>query len=76
MAVRANGEPGNLTYLHYPFETEDISQEWEVKNFDGDRSVWHGAPVLSAGDGKLIGVLLVGEHETRIEVLSEGLFSD
>lgn len=73
MAVRANGELGDLTYLHYAIESEDISEDWQIKNFDGDRSVWHGAPVLSAEDGKLIGVLLVGEHETRIEALTDAI---
>ena len=38
---------------------------------DGDRSVWHGAPVLSEADGKLIGILLVGETETKIETIPD-----
>ena len=69
LAVRASGDPRNLTYLHYPIEKLGITATedgWELNSFDGDRDVWHGSPVLSASDGKLIGVLLIGKRKTTI----------
>lgn len=69
VAVRANGDLGDLRYLPLRIEAEEIGDDWDVKNFDGDRSVWHGAPVLSEIDGYLIGILLVDELKTRIELI-------
>ena len=67
LAVRATPqESGELTYLHYPIEATQLSSDWEVRGFNGDRKVWHGAPVLSAADGMVVGVLLVGKRESRI----------
>jgi paraquat-inducible protein B len=71
LAIRANGEFEDLRYLSLSIDAKDIGDDWVVNNFDGDRSVWHGAPVLSESDGKLIGILLVGEKETRISILTE-----
>lgn len=76
LAIRANGELDDLRYLSLSIEAEDIGDDWVLKNFNGDRSVWHGAPVLSAMDGKLIGILLVGETETRVSILTEAEISD
>lgn len=67
LAVRATPhESGELTFLHYPIEATQVSSDWEVRGFNGDRKIWHGAPVLSAADGMVIGVLLVGKRESRI----------
>lgn len=71
LAIRANGELEDLRFLSLSIEQENIGEQWVVKEFNGDRSVWHGSPVLSELDGKLIGILLVGEKETRISVLTE-----
>lgn len=76
VAVRANGELADLRYFPLRIEAEQIDENWVVKNFDGDRSVWHGAPVLSESDGNLIGVLLVGELGTRIEIVPSDLFEN
>jgi hypothetical protein len=73
VAVRANGELADLRYFPLRIDAANLDEKWTVKNFDGDRTVWHGAPVLSETDGKLIGVLLVGERETRIETISNEL---
>lgn len=71
LAVRASGDPRRLTYLHYPIEKLGITvaaDGWELNSFDGDRDVWHGSPVLSASDGKLIGVLLIGRRKSNIAI--------
>ena len=70
-ANQANGQPKQLTYIHHPIELEDLGQDWNIKNFSGDRNVWHGAPVLSERDGRLIGVLIVQPGSTRVEMLPE-----
>jgi hypothetical protein len=81
LAVRSVGESSNggemtgLTFFHYTIEAEEIADPegdnhvWKLTHFNGDRSVWHGAPVLAARDGSLIGVLLVGEKEAEIEIV-------
>ena len=71
LAVRANGELADLRYLSISIEEKDISEGWVLNSFNGDRSVWHGASVLSETDGKLIGILFVGESVTRIEVIDK-----
>lgn len=76
VAVRANGELDDLRYFPLRIDVESLDENWAVKNFDGDRSVWHGAPILSEDDGKLIGILVVGERETKIEILSDGVINE
>ena len=69
LAVRATGPAKSLTYLHYPIEQVDISESaggWVLNSFDGDRDVWHGAPILATADGKLIGVLLIIDRQALI----------
>ena len=70
-ANQANGESRQLTYIHYPIELDEIGEGWKLKSFSGDRNVWHGAPVLSERDGRLIGVLIVQPGSTRVEMLPE-----
>ena len=72
-ANQANGKPKQLTYIHYPIELEDIGQDWNLKSFSGDRNVWHGAPVLSERDGRLIGVLMVEPGSARVEMLPDSI---
>ena len=72
-ANQANGDASQLTYIHYPIEQSEISEDWRLKGFSGARNVWHGAPVLSERDGRLIGVLLVEPSSARIEMLPESL---
>ena len=45
---------------------EEGSQTWEVLDFNGDRDVWHGAPVISSSSGKLIGVMLIESRTAKI----------
>ena len=67
LAVRGTWqESGKLTFLHYPIDAGQLDGEWMVRGFNGDRKIWHGAPVLAASDGKVIGVLLVEKRETKI----------
>ena len=72
-ANQANGDSGQLTYIHYPIEKSEVGEDWKLKNFSGARNVWHGAPVLSERDGRLIGVLLVEQGGARIEMLPDSL---
>ena len=74
VAIRANGQLNDLRFLPLRIDAEDIGENWILKNFDGDRSVWHGAPVMSEADGKMIGVLLVGNRESRIEMVDADQF--
>jgi sporulation protein YlmC with PRC-barrel domain len=39
---------------------------WDVIDFNGDPNVWHGSPVVTANDGKLIGMLLIYGRKTHI----------
>ncbi|MFK7767523.1 MAG: MlaD family protein [Mariniblastus sp.] len=71
IAVRAKGATGEIKYFHQAIEKSDIGEGWMINNFNGDRSVWHGAAVLSIADEKLIGVLLIDDRETRIEPITE-----
>ena len=66
LAVRANVEDTDVTYLHYPIEGTYIREDWILPQFDGDAELWNGAPVLSSADGKIIGVLIVDIHQARI----------
>ena len=74
IAVRAKGKSGEIKYFHQAIEPADIKEDWLINNFNGDRSVWHGAAVLSIADEKLIGVLLVNDREARIEPIDPSLF--
>jgi len=67
LLVRASGDLEDLRYFSISVQPDQIENQWELRSFDGDRSVWHGAPVLSEIDGDLIGVMLVGESGARIE---------
>jgi paraquat-inducible protein B len=71
LVVRANGEIEDLRYFSISIEPDQIEPQWELRSFDGDRSVWHGSPVLSEVDGDLIGIMLVEENSSRIEPVSK-----
>lgn len=71
MAVRVEGELAEPTFLHIPIDREQINDDWTLKNFDGDREVWHGAPVVSDADGKLIGFLNVQKRLAEIIPVSQ-----
>ena len=75
LAIRANqaNESKQLTYIHYPIEQSEISEDWKLSSFSGDRNVWHGAPVLSERDGRLIGILMVEPNSARVEMLPDSL---
>ena len=68
MAVRRSGDVS----FHLAIRAESIkpgddnSQLWEVIGFNGDRNVWHGAPVISAANGALVGVLLIESRKAKI----------
>ena len=68
LAVRYEGTGSEGTFLHLPLEAEQIDEDWQLKGFDGDRNVWHGAPVVAKVDGKLIGFLIVEDRGASIEL--------
>ena len=76
LVIRANGEFDDLRFLSLAIDSSDIDADWSLNQFNGDRSVWHGAPVLSRTDGKLIGILEVLETESRILVITDALISN
>jgi len=68
MAVRRSGEVSfHLAIRAASIKSnEDEGHYWEVIDFNGDRNVWHGAPVISSSSGKLVGVLLIESRKARI----------
>jgi len=59
------------TYFHMTITAESIKpsedgQYWNVIDFNGDRNVWHGAPVVTSEEGKLVGILLMRARQTQI----------
>jgi sporulation protein YlmC with PRC-barrel domain len=60
------------TSFHLPVNASSIKPNlenpeiWDLIDFNGDRKVWHGSPVLSASDGKLIGILLIEARKAQI----------
>ena len=69
LAVRYEGTKNDGTFLHLPLEAEQIDDNWQLKGFDGDRNVWHGAPVVAKSDGSLIGFLIVEDRSASIELV-------
>ena len=70
LAVR-RGEDADA-FFHVAIKADSIrpdvvdSNRWKLIDFNGDRKVWHGSPVISAADGKLIGVLLILSREAYV----------
>ena len=69
LAVRYEGTGSDGTFLHLPLEAEQIGEDWKLKGFDGDRNVWHGAPVVAKSDGRLVGFLIVEDRGANIELV-------
>ncbi len=74
LAVRREGVDDPAIYFHLPIAADDLKSDWQLKNFDGDRDVWHGAPVVAEADGKLLGVLLVGDDGAQVVLWQEDWF--
>ena len=66
VAVRSIAIEGRLSFLHYPIEQSYLRDDWTLPNFDGDQELWHGSPVLSIEDGKVLGVLLIDDDRARV----------
>lgn len=69
LAVRYEGGGDAATFLHLPLEASQIDESWQLKGFDGDRNVWHGAPVVAKLDGSLIGFLIVEKRSAKVELV-------
>lgn len=74
LAVRSNVGDSEITYLHYPIECSYMCEDWSLPHFDGDRDLWNGAPVLSAKDGKVVGILITDSEQPRIVPYQPELF--
>lgn len=69
VAVRGS-MPGsvNSAFVTYSIDPDDIDENWQLTKFSGDESLWHGTPILSNVDGKIIGVLSVtGRGQAMIQ---------
>ena len=71
LAIRKEGAGDEGTFLHLSIDANQIAEDWQLKSFDGDRNVWHGAPVVAEFDGKLIGFLIVEKRSAKIERVAE-----
>ena len=71
LAVRATLGAGKPEFFEYEIDKDLLfrdanTNEMTLRSFDGDESIWHGAPVLSVRDGCIVGVLLTDEKKTLI----------
>lgn len=70
LVVRRSGDQGVSFHLTIKADSiklaEDSSHLWEVIDFNGDRNVWHGSPVISSTTGKLIGILLIESRKAKV----------
>lgn len=71
MAVRREGTGDDGTFLHLSINANEIGEDWQVKGFNGDRNVWHGAPVIAESDGRLLGFLIVDKRSAKIERVTD-----
>ena len=69
LAVRYEGVGEAGTFLHLPLDANQIDENWQLRGFDGDRDVWHGAPVVAKADGSLIGFLIVEKRSAKVELV-------
>ena len=69
LAVRYEGAGDAGTFLHLPLNANQIDENWQLRGFDGDRDVWHGAPVVAKADGSLIGFLIVEKRSAKVELV-------
>ena len=69
LAVRYEGTGDAGTFLHLPLDANQIDENWQLRGFDGDRDVWHGAPVVAKADGCLIGFLIVEKRSAKVELV-------
>lgn len=74
-AVRASMDDGQLAFLHYYIDKSFIRDDWTVPTFDGDGQLWNGSPLLSAADGKVVGILLVAQRNTRMIPFNSAMFA-
>jgi len=70
LAVRRGDDPN--AFFHLAIKADSLREDaddpnrWTLIDFNGDRKVWHGSPVVSASDGKLVGILLIERRRTQI----------
>jgi hypothetical protein len=74
IAVRGSLPGSSSDYVHYSIDAVSVGENWELVNFTGDVELWHGTPVLSNQDGKVIGMLLVtGRGRAEIARINSAL---
>lgn len=68
VAVRGS-MPGSASsvFVHYPIDAENVDEDGKLLTFTEDEDLWHGTPLLSNLDGKVVGVLsITGRGQARI----------
>lgn len=78
VAVRVSA-PGSAdsALVHSSIDVATIGEDWQLVNFSGDEELWHGTPVLSNEDGKVIGMLSVtGRGRSAIQLIDPELIRD
>ncbi len=69
-SVRSSGEPSSVIQCITRDELAASGHLWSVTAEIGDLSSWHGAPVVSMSDGKIIGVFLATKSGPMIAPLT------
>lgn len=75
LVVRSAVVDGKATPLIQPVDLEQISlfeNNWVIQIDDADFSEWHGAPVVSMADGKIIGFLQIDSGRPTVVLYSSG----
>ncbi len=78
---RSVSEDGKALSVIHPIAQSEMTVvvqgeevRWLVNQPEHDLTAWHGAPVLSAADGRLIGVLIVTDQGSMVVPLTETSF--
>lgn len=78
IAVRVSApDSADSALVHYSIDAAIVGEDWQLVNFSEDEDLWHGTPVLSNEDGKVIGMLSVtGRGRAGILLIDSELFQD
>ncbi len=75
IAVRGS-MPGsaNSVFVHCPIDAGNVGDDGKLLTFTEDKDLWHGTPLLSNLDGKVIGVLSVaGRGQAKVLMIDSSL---
>lgn len=74
LVVRSASDDGRVTPVIQAIDRSELSaglEAWVMTNSEKDLTEWHGAPVVAAIDGCLIGLLIVGDNGTVVAGLPD-----